>query len=458
MNSPALTASSLARSSLQRAGWGKVVKDIQLTIPTPYPLQAEIVADPRKRKVICAGRRVGKTITAAGIALGGDLWGNNGLLNGKRVLLSSTSQNQADIFWDYIKDWTTPLQRHGLYKNETRRIIRYNGGQIQVKTGSKPDALRSMTADVVVLDECAFLEADAWHKVVAPMLADTLGTAIFISTPNRRNWFFQLYVNALQKAEEWATWNFATTENPYLTAEALRRLVADMTEDDYEQEILAKFLEGQGAVFRKLNEAATGQRETPQPGHEYVFGVDWAQSKDFTVILVMDSTTKRMVDYDRFNGISWSLQREHIITMNDRWKPIAIYAEHNSIGGPNIEALQAEGLPVHSFETTAKSKPPLIESLVLAFERNEIVIIKDAILMAELMAYERKVSETTGRSQYSAPEGIHDDFVMALALAWFGVVKGVTADEMQRWGRNEIDYSKIPEHLIRALRDSGEKI
>ena len=35
----------------------------------------------------------------------------------------------------------------------------------------------------------------------------------------------------------------------------------------------------------------------------------------------------------------------------------------------------------------------------------------------ELEAYERKVSATTGRSAYSAPEGLHDDTVMARALA-----------------------------------------
>jgi hypothetical protein len=36
-----------------------------------------------------------------------------------------------------------------------------------------------------------------------------------------------------------------------------------------------------------------------------------------------------------------------------------------------------------------------------------------------LMAYERKVG-VTGRSQYSAPDGLHDDCIIALALAWHG--------------------------------------
>jgi hypothetical protein len=198
-------------------------------------------------------------------------------------------------------------------------------------------------------------------------------------------------------------------------------LIADMTSEDYQQEILAEFLSGEGAVFRYIDERATlTVQNAPLPDHRYVFGVDWAQSKDFTVIVVMDSTTREMMCYDRFNGIDWSLQRGRLRALYDKWKPQIIIAESNSVGSPNIEALQREGLPVRAFETTATSKPPLIESLVLAFDRDEIKVLNDRILKNELMAYERKVSPTTGRSQYSAPEGLHDDTVMALALAWHG--------------------------------------
>lgn len=74
-------------------------------------------------------------------------------------------------------------------------------------------------------------------------------------------------------------------------------------------------------------------------------------------------------------------------------------------------------MPVRPFQTTATSKPPLIESLALAFEREELQWLADPVWTGELEAYERKVSPVTGRSQYSAPEGMHDDTVMARALA-----------------------------------------
>ena len=69
------------------------------------------------------------------------------------------------------------------------------------------------------------------------------------------------------------------------------------------------------------------------------------------------------VALDRFNKIQWSFQRARLDALARRWGVQHIEAEENSIGSPNIEALQREGLPVIPFTTTAASKPPLIQSL-----------------------------------------------------------------------------------------------
>lgn len=207
-----------------------------------------------------------------------------------------------------------------------------------------------------------------------------------------------------------------------MTTEELESIRQETPDLFFRQEYLAEFLEGAGAVFRRIGENAILEPAEPIIGHEYVFGVDWAMKNDFTAIVVMDKGTRQMVALDRFNRVDWALQRSRLTSLYEKWKPQTIIAESNSIGSPNIEALQREGLPVVSFETTASSKPPLIESLVLAFERDEIKVLNNPVLKGELMAYERTVSHVTGRSQYSAPDGMHDDTVMGLALAWWGVL------------------------------------
>lgn len=90
-------------------------------------------------------------------------------------------------------------------------------------------------------------------------------------------------------------------------------------------------------------------------------------------------------------------------------------AESNAMGEPNIEALQQGGLSVEGFATTATTKPPLIENLVLVLEREEMQFLDDRIARSEMEAYEVKIS-ATGRPQYNAPAGVHDDTVIARAL------------------------------------------
>ncbi len=251
------------------------------------------------------------------------------------------------------------------------------------------------------------------------MRSECFVATVFISTPNRRNWFYTLFTNAqADTSGRWAAWNFPTQQNPYLSQVAVAELASDMTADAYRQEVEAQFLEDQGQVFRNITACIKADRLSPYPG-QFVMGVDWGQANDYTCIGIMDRQTRRLVDMDRFNGMAWALQRGRLRAMADRWRPGVILAESNSIGGPNIEALIEEGLSVQGFEMTAGSKPQVIESLALAFEREEIGILDDPVLIAELGAYQRSPSRLTGRSQYSAPQGLHDDTVIMLALCWY---------------------------------------
>ena len=89
------------------------------------------------------------------------------------------------------------------------------------------------------------------------------------------------------------------------------------------------------------------------------------------------------------------------------------------MGEPLMELLQREGLPVMGFQTTNATKAKAIEALALAFERRELKIINDPILVAELQAYELE-RLPSGMIRYQAPQGLHDDTVVSAALAWHG--------------------------------------
>src|SRR3954453_21843068 len=91
------------------------------------------------------------------------------------------------------------------------------------------------------------------------------------------------------------------------------------------------------------------------------------------------------------------------------------------MGGPVIEQLQRDGLKVKAFMTTNASKALAIEALAFAFERGEIKILNEPVLIGELQAFEAKPLPS-GMMRYDAPAGGHDDTVMSLAIAWQGLV------------------------------------
>jgi hypothetical protein len=118
-------------------------------------------------------------------------------------------------------------------------------------------------------------------------------------------------------------------------------------------------------------------------------------------------------------GVDYNTQRKRLRNLWERFGRGAIVAEYNSMGGPQVEAMQAEGLPVYGFTTTATSKHELMMALDLAFDQKQISILPDPTLLGELKAYRR--IERAWVPSYRAPAGMHDDTVMALALAWLGV-------------------------------------
>jgi phage terminase large subunit-like protein len=384
-----------------------------------HPKQAEIRASNAKRKVLACGRRFGKTTLAADVSI-------EGALVGRRILFAAPTQDQIEMFWDCCK-WSLeePLRSKHIYKNETRHLLEFpNGGVIRAKTAYNADTLRGDYADLLFLEEFAMMSFDAWDKVGAPMLLDNDGDAWFLSSPKRRNHFHRFFVRGLDdEAKRWKSWHATSHDNPYLSAEALAEITADMTDEAYRQEIMAEFLENEGAVFRNIAACMKASLK-PDPkdheGHRVVGGVDWAKQADYTTVALGCADCRAEVARDRFNKIDYAFQRGRIKALCDRWtlkgmKP-HLLAESNAMGEPIIEQLRRDGVNVHGFMTTASSKPPLIENLALALERAEWQFQDDPVWTAELEAYERKVSATTGRSQYSAPEGVHDDTVIARAL------------------------------------------
>jgi hypothetical protein len=321
--------------------------------------------------------------------------------------------------WRELQATLGPATRN--VNQQERRLELRGRGSIECWSLDSPDAGRGRAYAAVVLDEAALIVdlAHAWQETIRPMLADYRGEAWFLSTPRGFGYFKTLFDRGQDHdSTEWASWQMPTSTNPFIDPAEIAAARQDLSEAAFGQEYLAQFVSWEGAVFRHVGVAAVvSAGRGPDAGHEYVVGVDWGRSNDFTVFAVVDTTARALVALDRSNKVDYTLQRGRLKALADVWKPAAIVAELNSIGQPIIEQLTRDGLRITPFTTTNASKAQAIEALGLAFERSEIRILNDPVLVGELVAYQAE-RLPSGLLRYSAPEGGHDDTVMALAMAW----------------------------------------
>lgn len=308
-------------------------------------------------------------------------------------------------------------------KNEVQhRIELVTGGSIEFWSLDNPDSPRGRKYKKVVVDEAALIKGltDVWEAVIWPTLIDYKGVALFPSTPRGHDAFYQLYLRGLDPLQpDWASFKKPTVDNPYIDPKEVEAARRTIPERIYRQEYLADFIDDAGAVFRNI-ENCTGAKMQEQAidGHVYFIGVDLAKTNDFSVFVVVDVTEGQVVYLDRANHVEYSLQLDRLVTLSAKFHPIGIIVEKNA-NLAFMELLEKTALPIIPFQTSNASKMMIIEHLAAAFDRSQIMILDDAVLIGELMTFSME-RMGTGLMRYGAPYGSHDDTVMATALAWWG--------------------------------------
>ncbi len=101
------------------------------------------------------------------------------------------------------------------------------------------------------------------------------------------------------------------------------------------------------------------------------------------------------------------------------------------MGDPIVEDLKARGLDIgnegEGFKFTEVSRQNLLNNLAILLEQDKIKIPDEEGLIAELESFQYSLSET-GKIKVKAPEGLHDDRVMSLALSVWGATQPIRPD------------------------------
>jgi hypothetical protein len=193
----------------------------------------------------------------------------------------------------------------------------------------------------------------------------------------------------------------------------------------FEQEYECKFLEGASQFFKNLENCVYDEKtqQELQVSGDFKLGVDLAKYNDFTVITPFNLNNFIVYPQDRFNQIDWILQEAKIEAAARRFGNARVTIDSTGIGDPVVEELRRRGINIREedvFKFTQNSRQNLLNNLAILLENRKIRIPKDEELLDELRSFTIEMNEK-GRAVIKCPDGLHDDRVMSLALAVWGV-------------------------------------
>jgi Terminase RNaseH-like domain/Terminase large subunit, T4likevirus-type, N-terminal len=400
----------------------------------PHPGQVPVHRSKASRRVLACGVRWGKTRCAAMEALAAALapctrsfgW----IVAPTYDLAEKVFREIVVIVAEHLRHMIVSLKEH-----EQRLILRNFGGgvsEIRGKSADNPVSLLGEGLDWLIIDEAARLKPTIWENHLTQRLLDRRGWGLLISTPRGKGWFYDAWRRGQgpTRDPDFESWNLPSWSNPHLPGDLIERERGRFPERVFKQEYGGEFLEGAGSVFRYVREAATGDWvESPtrkrDPSPFFYIGLDLAKVEDYTVMVVMDLKSKQVVAVDRFHRLDWSIQIGRIKAMYSRYYPSKVLCDTTGAGEPIYEALRKENLLVEPYPFTAKSKSALIDNLALMLEKRQLILPKVELWpegIEELEAFEFSVTDL-GNVRTGAPSGIHDDCVIALALAAWKVAR-----------------------------------
>jgi hypothetical protein len=377
--------------------------------------------EPYKYYVLDIGRQFGKSLLATNQAL---YW----LLNDTKfgvveVAWVSPIYNQANkVYEQVVKAFaeTSIITK----KDGTKLKIEFStGSTLQFFSAERYDNIRGFTFDYLICDEFAFMDSEAWTEVLRATVLVKGKKVLLISTPKGKNHFWQLHqldgVNPQYKS-----FTMTSYDNPLIDPKEIDDARITLPDHVFRQEYLGDFIDGGAGLFQ-------GQviREPLEQGIRFFAGVDVGRNDDYTVLCIFNQS-REMVYIERWRHDTWANISKKVADKINEYNAVTL-VEVNSIGDAIMEQIQTHcrtPTNVQPFVTTSKSKQDIIEKLAVSNQNKEVTFKPCDWLEKEFSVFTYEYNPKSRSVKYGAPSGFHDDGVMATAIAFDCITKGIRQD------------------------------
>ena len=390
---------------------------VQITLPSLHPGQQRIEDHPARHKILRCGRRYGKTkygITKAA---------KTALEGGKVGWMAPTFKYTQEAWRELVRRLRPAADLEGgRVSEQDKRIELPGGGVIEVWTlEGNEDVARGRDYDLVIVDEAGLVPnlSTLWEAALEPTLIDREGKSLFLGTPKgSRSPFNVMFAEAESGIDpEWAAFHgwtehnitikdvAAKVEKARLRAE--RRGTLQLWAQEYRGEIADDGSNPIGLAAIRAVVAEASKRPT------VAWGVDLARAVDYTVVTGLDQLGQ-WTEQHRFQN-DWGPTKRKLLDLCGTTLPVIM--DSTGVGSPIVDDLQLAGMNVEGFVFSRKSRGALIEDLITAIHGKRITI-PGGITQAELESLGIERNSETNFTKYTVPDGMHDDCIMSLALAW----------------------------------------
>lgn len=297
-----------------------------------------------------------------------------------------------------------------------------NGSVIQLKGADKPDSLRGPKPKGITVDEYGEIAkrhgSTLRESILEPTIHSSGGWIDYAGTPKGNNDFTYIYKLGQQSDTDFWSSLKTVEDTDIYSSEEIEKIKKNVTNLDlFYQEYYCRIVEGASSVFKGHYDCIKGKLEEPIYGHQYVFGIDLARSFDRTVIIGFDIHTNHLVYFKSLQNTSWEQQRLDIISTLRKYNDASAMVDATGVGDAFVDQLYRSGCKITPFKISSNLiKRTIIEKTAMFLENKYISFPDIEEIKDELNSFEYEVTANNNIT-YSAPQGKHDDIVLAIALA-----------------------------------------
>ena len=382
----------------------------QITLYKPHPKQLEIhnaIDSDGKYFVVSIGRQFGKTMLGENQAL---KWCIEN--NWKVGWISPTYKQCKKVFKEIVNalgkcPYVTRVNHSDLVLEfDTKSTLQFYSAEAY-------DSIRGETFDGLICDEFAFFKPEAWNEVLKATVLVKGKKILITSTPRGKNQFYTIF-NMANDNPQYKSFFGTSYDNPFIDKAEIEDAKRSLPDHIFRQEYLAEFLDDGSSVFRNIKDCI----KTGKDSRIYYAGVDLGRADDYTVLTIVDEDNNE-VYCERWRHMDWSAIISNVVKALNTYKPYTLI-ESNGAQDAIFEQIRDKvsysKSRIEPFVTTSKSKQAIVEDLIVSFEQMDLGFIGHDWQVNELEVFTYEYNLKTRAIRYSAPTGLHDDYVMSRAI------------------------------------------